>query len=56
MKNSKQVSKELTKIGVVNELAIMSNFSDYVIRLYFITEREFISLKDRFDSKLIRVV
>ena len=56
MRNSTEVSKQLTSMGVQNELAIMTNFSDYVIRLYFVSEREFISLKDRFNCKLIRVV
>lgn len=56
MKNSKEISQELKNQGITNELTILSNFSDYAIRLYFVTEREFISIKDRFDAKFLRVV
>ena len=52
---AKQISKQMTDCNITNELAIMTNFSDFVIRVYFVTEREFISLKDRFNAKLIRI-
>ena len=54
--NAKQISKQMTDNNITNELTIMSDFSDFVIRVYFVTEREFISLKDRFSAKLIRVI